>query len=239
MEKNHPLGECILLAKNWTETIDQWTDNHFTLEFLNKKIIAKDLSTDKSEKEKLHHYLIAQIKAVLDLSFDIVINQYIQLISDKDKIDYLKGIFDTSEDLIKMFGGSNSDTNYVQFAVTYMKELNWKFHNKFDDEYFVLLNKSITIEEKAKLKFNISRAQLVHLLILLKDSNIIDNAYTDYAIATFASKFFSYLNNEQKQSPLIRMEDYIGDIRHLDQYSEIAVNEIKEKIQQSKIIFKD
>lgn len=238
MEKNHPLRESILLAKNWYEKIGHWSDDYFAIKIHNDKKDKYDIAADSHGKEKLHNYLKASIKEIMDSDFNNITNHFELLISDEEKIEFLNGIFAKLEDLIKVFEENFANTDYGQYAVETLKRIDWHLHYKFDDEHFVILNKSIRIEDKAKLRFNINRTQLVHLLVLMKDSNIIDKAYSDYAIAIFASKFFSYLNDEHKYSPLIRIENYIGDIRYSEQYSSVAEKEIKEKIHQSKIIFK-
>lgn len=236
---DYPMEEVMSMAKKWRETIDNWSDDYFTFELLNNKKATHDLASDNN-KEKLNDYLMTRIKGAITSTFDHIIHRYEQLINDNDKINFLHGIFDTSEDLIKIFEGNKSDAVYDRFAINCMKELNWKLHNNFDDIHFVLLNKNRHIDDKMKLRFNISRSQLIHLLILLKDSNIIDNTHSDYAIATFATKFFISLNDHTKEhSTLLRVKDYIRDIRSYEQYSESAVKEIKTKILNSEIKFKE
>ena len=65
-----------------------------------------------------------------------------------------------------------------------IQELHRKLHGKYDEELLRLVNKK-DHDSAGKLRFNINRSELLHLMLVLKDSDIIDKDTTDYALAHF------------------------------------------------------
>jgi hypothetical protein len=109
-------------------------------------------------------------------------------------------------------------------------------HQKFDDDLYSLLDKNSTIEDKAKIKFNLNRTELTHFLLHLKDSNIINNSISDYALALLASKYFLCAQGEDKiPSQLKGIEKFIHEIRKNNQYSSDVHKTVKKKVSEGDI----
>lgn len=241
MDNKHPLNYCSSLTENWSELLQQWEDE-FNFAYPKSNPIGRGTNNPKIKSARLtiDKYIRTAIESVFKTSYSEVILQFKNVILDSEKIGFLEGIFSTSEKLIENFKNSNVKNEYSEFVQDLFVKLNKKLHDKYDNDLFILRKETENIPDKAKLRFNLSRAELIHFFILLKDSNIIDNSYTDYALATFISKSFMCFNQqEQKYTSLKRVKKYIRDIKSKEQFSESAVEKVKDKIKASKINFKE
>jgi len=240
MKTNHPLAGCFELVDNWPELFQQWQDE---IEFANKEFnnIKKsgDKIISKSPIPLINNFVKTSIKGIFRTSLTAVADQLKNIVPDSEKVKYLEGIIQTSEELNMRFNESNNMNEYKGSIQDGLAKLTYALHKKYDDQIFILKKRNEINDDKAKLKFNLNRSELVHLFVLLKDSNIIDSTYSDYAISKLLTDSFLYYNeSEKKHAPLVRIKDFIRDIRIMEQYSKSTEEKVKGKIQDAKIIFK-
>lgn len=221
MNKGNPLISCISLVSDWDELTTYWSDQFYGA-------LLKDnplLKIDKFYKSK--------IDSLVENTFKKVSGYYTSLITDSERIDFIRGIQEQSKDLYEKFKAQNNKTEHGKYAKETLKKLTYHMHYKYDETLFVLLQKEKNSDAQ-KLKMNLNRTELVHLFTLMKDSNIIQKV-SDYAIAAFLENNFTYCNENDENRPLTRIEDYIRKIRNGEQYSETAILKIQEKISDGEI----
>jgi len=113
MKTNHPLAGCFELVDNWPELFQQWQDE---IEFANKEFnnIKKsgDKIISKSPIPLINNFVKTSIKGIFRTSLTAVADQLKNIVPDSEKVKYLEGIIQTSEELNMRFNESNNMNEY-------------------------------------------------------------------------------------------------------------------------------
>ena len=111
-----------------------------------------------------------------------------------------------------------------------MSSVYTQIHKKFDDELLILKQLKRNPKDSEKLQFNISRTELTHLLLKLKDGDIISKDISDYALAVFSENNFLCVRDNTPRVPMKGIQKYIAKIRSGEQLSVAAIESLKERL---------
>ena len=223
---------CFGLIKSYDSVFEFENDNFYGAYYTQNENREINLN-DPAIQEKWEAHLRSYIKEVFTSTYEHLITAFGNISVSKKKIEFLEETFEIIEELQELSKEQPCEDEFTELVQAQMSSLYNQIHIKFDVDLDILLQQK-ELKDTEKLQFNMTRTELTHFLLLLKDGDIIDKAVTDYALAKFSERYFFCIQNNRPRIPLIEIEKYIGKIRSGEQQSDTATERIKERIKSLK-----
>ena len=185
---------------------------------------------DPAIQEKWEAHLRSYIKEVFTSTYEHLITAFGNLTVSNKKIEFIEEAFEIIGELQDLTEEQSQEDEFRKLVKSQMSSLYTQIHKKFDDELLILKQLKRNPKDSEKLQFNISRTELTHLLLMLKDGDIIRKDISDYALAVFSEKNFLCVRDNTLRVPMKGIQKYIAKIRSGEQLSDVATESLKERI---------
>ena len=146
------------------------------------------------------------------------------------KIEFIEEAFEIIGELQDLSEEQSHEDEFRKLVKSQMSSVYTQIHKKFDDELLILKQLKRNPKDSEKLQFNISRTELTHLLLKLKDGDIISKDISDYALAVFSENNFLCVRDNTPRVPMKGIQKYIAKIRSGEQLSVAAIESLKERL---------
>ncbi|MBN2828928.1 MAG: hypothetical protein JXR56_01255 [Candidatus Cloacimonetes bacterium] len=229
MDNRNIFEGCFNLIRSYDNVYEFKNDNFYGAhyeEHENQEINLNDPAIQEKWKAHFRSYILE----VFTSTYEHLITVFGNLIISKKKIEFLEESYEIIEELQELTEKQQSKDEFIELVKSNMSSLYSKIHKKFDNDLVILKQPKRELKDTEKLQFNMTRTELTHFLLLLKDGDIIDKTISDYALAKFSENYFFCIRNNDPRIPLKSIDKYIDKIRSEDQITETAITKIKERI---------
>jgi len=229
MDKEGIFTDCIRLVNDYTDVYDYQQDNFYGLYIAQREGEEVDLK-DPAIKAEWESYFQQFIKKVFSSTYENL-NSAFQLIpSSKRKIEFIEEVFDALTNLLDCTNEFEEADGFKRLIKNQMQSLHNSIHATYDNKLIILQLEARDPLDSAKLKLKLTRTEVTHLFVLLKDIDIIDQSLSDYGLALFISKNFLCVGKKESSLSKKKIEKYIGKIRSGEQFSDSSIRELKARI---------
>lgn len=223
MSISNPLYGLRQYLRYWNDNLTSLTDNYGA--------VFNQGYTKKSEEE----FVLPKIKESIFQTLYIVKTGYQKLLIDQEKENYIESVFEGIDRLLDDFKKETGFSKYVPVANEELQKLKWNLHHYFDNELIALKAKTKN-NKYGKIKMNLSKTEILHLFIMLRDMDYIDKNISNYALGKFLESSFLYFNSRKKDyMPLKKVAVEFGEIHSQASYSEDVLKKVNDKISSGKI----
>ena len=185
---------------------------------------------DPSIQEKWEARFRSYIKEVFTSTYEHLTTAFGNLTVSNKKIEFIEEAFEIIGELQYLSEEQSDEDEFRKLVKSQMSSVYTQIHKKFDDELLILKQLKRNPKDSEKLQFNISRTELTHLLLKLKDGDIISKDISDYALAVFSENNFLCVRDNTPRVPMKGIQKYIAKIRSGEQLSVAAIESLKERL---------
>jgi hypothetical protein len=242
MKSEHPLSECYKIIENWETLCSQWEE-----EYKSKYYPPEDeeeilLFLNPLEGITLDHFLAANFKEMVLTAYRKVKLKYKIIVSKLDQLDFLSGIFDAVDSLFEQIDDNNVEKKIKSIILEEFNNLRNKLYETYNNKLIELSLHLGKPSERARIRFNLSRAEIIYLFTALKEANIISMQVSDTVIDKLLSNYFAYLKStegeDDKYVPLKKgLKKAMGNMRSDAQFSEETARRVKDILSKIRVKF--
>ena len=229
MDNRNIFKGCFNLIKNYDKVFEFENDNFYGAYYAQNE--NREINpNDPAIQEKWEAHLRSHIKEVFTSAYEHLITAFGNLTVSNKKIEFIEEAFEIIGELQDLSEEQSHEDEFRKLVKSQMSSLYTQIHRNFDEDLFIIKQLEREPKDSEKLQFNLTRTELTHFLLLLKDGDIISDNVSDYALAIFSEKNFVCTRENSTQIPLRSIEKYISKIRSGEQLSESATESLKEMI---------
>ncbi len=229
MDNRNIFKGCFGLIKSYDSVFEFENDNFYGAYSAQNENREINLN-DPAIKEKWEAHLRSYIKEVFTSTYEHLITAFGNLTVSNKKIEFIEEAFEIIGELQDLSEEQSDEDEFRILVKSQMSSIYTQIHKKFDDELLILKQLKRNPKDSEKLQFNISRTELTHLLLKLKDGDIISKDISDYALAVFSENNFLCVRDNTPRVPMKGIQKYIAKIRSGEQLSDTATETLEERI---------
>jgi len=231
MANSHPLEKIRKILKNFDKSISDY-DYLYTgsirIDALNTDGIDWNPPRNYKKSQVYIKFIKDNIRSEFISSESTIMAKYSRIISLEMKSQYAYGILEEIREIDRDIVASDKENLvYLNYAKIRLDELMNRMTSEFENELLFLENRLQRKNEKGKLRFNLKRTELLHLMIYMRDEGIISKDYKPYSLGLYIDNNFRYYNGRQKRfMDFVDSKKSIEKIDDQSQFSKAAVKSI-------------